>query len=129
MKINYLVVHHSASPANRGDDAETIHGWHIEKGWDGIGYHYVILPSGDIQAGRPEFWEGSHAKSHNHESLGICLIGNHVFKVEQLSALRGLLDRLIKKFPFAKIVGHSDLNPGTQCPGFNVRVWWDKDTY
>jgi hypothetical protein len=39
-KIEYIFNHHSAS--DWGDAAE-IDKWHKEKGWKGIGYHYVVL--------------------------------------------------------------------------------------
>ena len=47
-----IIIHHSASRGN--EDAATIHRWHLSRGWAGIGYHFVILRNGEIQAGRPE---------------------------------------------------------------------------
>ena len=34
-------------------DAKIIDKWHKERGWSGIGYHYVIKRDGQIELGRP----------------------------------------------------------------------------
>lgn len=122
--ITKIVLHHSASPQNRNTNAEEIHGWHLARGWDGIGYHYVILENGAIEHGRPEYWMGSHAKGHNKDSIGICLIGD--FTKENMTdlqnaALRNLLYSLKDRHSNATIHGHGDLpDQSTQCPGFDV---------
>ena len=115
-----IVIHCSASPQGRGDDAETIHKWHLENGWDGIGYHYVILEDGAIQNGRPEYWTGSHAKGHNTGSIGICLIGEDTFTEDQLSSLTGKLREIKSRNPTAVILGHYQLDPRKLCPNFDV---------
>jgi hypothetical protein len=40
-----------------------------------IGYHYVILPDGTIEHGRPERCLGSHARGYN-SYIGVCLVGD-----------------------------------------------------
>ena len=124
MKINYLVVHCSDSPAGRGDDAETIHRWHKEKGWDGIGYHAVILENGTVQAGRPIYWTGAHCRGHNSDSLGVCLIGKGDYTERQFNALKCQLNQWLAIFPDANVVGHCDLDSRKQCPLFDVKKWW-----
>lgn len=119
--MKYLVVHCSDSPQGRGDSAETIHRWHKERGWDGIGYHYVITEIGEVQNGRPHYWTGSHVRGHNENSLGICLIGDKTFTPKQMDALKALLNRLNKEYPEAVICGHRDLDSGKTCPNFDVR--------
>ena len=119
--ITRIVIHHSDSPAGRGDDAETIHHWHLDRGWSGIGYHHVITETGEVQNGRPHYWEGAHVRGFNEGSIGICLIGSGDFNHAQLKALKGLLRYLVKDYPDAVIVGHRDLDPNTECPGFDVR--------
>ncbi len=120
--INKIVIHCSASPNGREDTAEDIHRWHKEKGWDGIGYHYVIERKGKLVNGRPEYWQGAHASGHNENSLGICLIGTDEFTIEQWSILDNLLRKLSIKYPLAKVFGHNEISNKT-CPGFNVQKW------
>jgi len=123
--INFLVVHCSDSPQGRGDNSETIHRWHKDgNGWDGIGYHAVILEDGMIEQGRPIYWPGAHVRGHNHESLGVCLIGIKDFTGSQFAALRLLLDQWCKTYPTAKVVGHKDLDPGKFCPNFDAGAWY-----
>lgn len=121
-----IVVHCSDSP-HRGDGAEDIHQWHLDRGWDGIGYHYVITEDGDQQPGRPLYWVGSHVAGHNANSIGICLLGQHDFTKAQIATLRKLLSRLTLQYPDAQVLGHSDLDPKKTCPNFDVVAWWNGD--
>lgn len=123
MNIRYLVVHCSDSPDDRLVDAKTIHQWHKQRGWNGIGYHRVIHRSGSWEMGRPDYWPGAHVQGHNHHSLGVCLIGQMYFTAAQLNTLRLILRQWLLEHPQAEIVGHTDLNPGKTCPNFNVRAW------
>jgi N-acetylmuramoyl-L-alanine amidase len=88
--------------------------------WDGIGYHAVIRRSGLVEMGRPEYWSGAHVKGHNHESLGVCLIGRDQYTNNQLESLRQLLRDWKSKYPSAEILGHRDLDSGKTCPNFDV---------
>jgi hypothetical protein len=121
--MHTIIIHCSDSPQDRGDNAETIHFWHKEGGFDGIGYHDVILESGEIDKGRPLYWTGAHAKGHNTDTIGICLIGEDEFTPQQMAALHYLLYQYRVKYPKAKIVGHNELDPTKECPGFDVQEW------
>lgn len=128
--VKYIVVHCSDSPQGRGDDAETIHRWHLERKpvpFDGIGYHYVITEDGTCQNGRPLYWQGSHAYGYNNKSVGICLIGKGDYTKEQMSTLRTLTGYLDGIFVNALVVGHNDLNKGKTCPMFDVKEWYKND--
>lgn len=128
--VKYLVVHCSDSPNEphdgRLDTAEDIHLWHKQRGWSGIGYHFVIREDAVLERGRPTYWKGAHVSGHNHESLGIMLFGIDKFSDGQLDLLRELLEELSPKFPNAEIVGHYELDPRKTCPNFNVREWWNE---
>lgn len=126
--IEYIVVHCSGSPNGKAGDqfvtTETIHQWHLDRGWDGIGYHYIIERTGDEVQGRPLFWQGAHVAGYNSRSIGICLVGLDTFTVAQLDTLNALLDYLTKyifKDQEVKIVGHYELNSNKTCPTFNPR--------
>ena len=126
MNIKLIVVHCSDSPQGRGDNAETIHRWHQEQGWDGIGYHAVILEDGVVQLGRPPYWFGAHAKIENRESLGVCLIGKGGDATDdQLKTLRTLINSWEKDFPGAEVIGHRDVDSSKTCPGFDAKEWYE----
>ena len=121
-QIKYIVIH--CSDTNENDSAEDIHKLHLSFGWDGIGYHKIIKKNGELENGRPEFWKGAHVFGHNHESLGVCLIGKCNFYRKQFNTLKLLLMSWKKKYPLAKIVGHRDFeNTKKTCPNFDVHSW------
>lgn len=122
--VDTLVIHHSASANNL--TADDIHKEHINKGWSGIGYHFVITPDGAVYTGRPVNAVGANVENQNSHIIGICLIGN--FDVgsnkptkQQLQALRELLAYLEKIKHFKKVCGHRDLM-ATACPGKNFSL-------
>jgi N-acetyl-anhydromuramyl-L-alanine amidase AmpD len=93
-----------------------------------IGYHYVILPDGKIEKGRPDHCPGCHAPHFNHW-LGICLVGcfdpsmPHRWKPArptraQVASLLALCERLMLQYhiPAERVIRHSDTKP-TWCPG------------
>ena len=123
-EVKNLVVHCSDTDNNLNIDAQDIHNMHLSFGWDGIGYHKVICRNGEIQNGRPEFWNGAHVYGKNHESLGVCLIGRDQFNKRQYHSLKNLLLDWKKKYPKAKIFGHRDLiQTKKTCPNFDVKLW------
>ena len=121
----YVIVHCSDSPQGRNDDAREIHRWHCERGFHGIGYHFVVLEDGEVQPGRPWFWEGAHATSHNDRSIGICRIGkNDDVNSDQLESLITLIEGIRHQFniPIENVLGHREVQPGKTCPGFDVEL-------
>jgi N-acetylmuramoyl-L-alanine amidase len=122
-KINLIVVHVSDTPDGRDDRAEDIHRWHVERGWSGCGYHYVVCVDGIVEPGRPEYWVGSHVEGFNKDSIGVCLIGKYITNTIQLNALQTVLWDLRKRYPKARIVGHRDLDKKKTCPNFDVQAW------
>jgi N-acetylmuramoyl-L-alanine amidase len=137
-----IIIHHSVVVSRRDGtpiDAAAINIMHKGRGYEifywgrfyNIGYHYVILPDGTVQRGRPELLQGSHAKGYN-SYIGICLIGNFSSADNpvdrrgpfepteaQMAALIELSRSLQQKygFPWQRIVKHNDVDPNSECPG------------
>lgn len=114
-KIKEIIVHHSLSDFG---NAKTIGDWHEERGFDEIGYHYVITKDGQIQAGRDEEKVGAHAKGRNIYSIGVCLIGDFSktkpLEVQYFNLIL-LCKHLIRKYEIKKVSPHRGKdNP---CPG------------
>ena len=123
-QISLLVVHCSDTDNKMNLRAIDIHKMHLDFGWDGIGYHKIILRSGKIENGRPEFWIGAHVKGKNSISLGVCLIGRDHFTKKQYRSLESVLKKWKVLYPNAKIVGHRDTgNTNKTCPNFDVVSW------
>ena len=112
-------------------DAEMCHGWHLERGWSGIGYHFVIKADASIERGRPRWALGAHDEGENADSIGICVVYQEKPTAAQLEALAALLADLCDiygQFPDLKdpdtgkdtVDGHRDNEPPetpTECPG------------
>ena len=127
-KITELIVHCSAKPEGKSFSVADIDRWHRQRGWNGIGYHFVIYLDGSIHTGRRLSQIGAHCKGHNANSIGICYIGgcNSYGKspkdtrtAAQKTALSTLLKELKKQFPNASIHGHRDFAPKA-CPSFDA---------
>lgn len=123
----YIILHCSDSPQGRGDNALSIHNWHKERGFDGIGYNFVVLEDGTIQNGRPKYWQGAHTKGYNHKSLGVCMIGEKYFSSTQLQATTQLIKKLIKEFniPPDNVLGHyeTEQSNGKTCPNYPMEIF------
>lgn len=133
MQWQKIVIHHSASPTQvrRGKEtlsvnAAMIREWHLTRGWSDIGYHFIILPDGRCEEGRPLHRPGAHcvAGHRNFIGIGICLVGNFSELRDVPEAqLNGLLDK-IESLVAAFHLSHEDVElhrevPGaaTECPG------------
>ena len=131
-KIDTVVIHCSATPPTMDIGRKEIDEWHRAKGWNGIGYHYVIRRNGEIENGREIGTVGAHVAGHNAHSVGICLVGGvdshnqpeNNFEEIQFDSLLELLGMLKDEIPNAfDVVGHNELNPHKACPSFNVQDW------
>lgn len=133
--IDHLIVHCSATPAGRDIGAREINRWHRQRGWRGIGYHYVIRLDGTVELGRSIREAGAHVEGWNRHSIGVCLIGGvsadnpleakNTYTEAQMTSLHKLLADLQAQFPEAVICGHRDMPEVRKaCPSFDVRAWW-----
>jgi N-acetylmuramoyl-L-alanine amidase len=132
--IDLLVIHCSATGPSQDIGARDIDRWHRERGWDGIGYHYVIRRDGRWETGRPHERAGAHARGYNHSSLGICLAGgvnaagqpDCNYTAPQWRVLANLVRQLRRQYAGCQVVGHRDLpGVGKACPVFDVLAWVD----
>lgn len=122
-RIDKIVIHCSASPQGRGDGAKEIDAWHREKGWDGIGYHYVVKEDGTVEKGRWIDKAGAHARGYNGDTIGICRIGGWEHKydatTEQTWSLVALSGFLMEEYDLEvkDVIGHKELpSVRKDCP-------------
>lgn len=128
--VTLVVIHCTFTPANMNVGVKEIDRWHRQEGWFGIGYHFVIRRDGTIEEGRPLDEVGAHAKGHNHNSIGIAMVGGksakgkptNNFTVEQFEALNHLLHKLDDRLNKYDIKGHGDLSghESRKCPCFDL---------
>jgi len=117
--INKIIVHCSATAEHKHFTVADIARWHRQRGFDSIGYHYVIYLDEKI---------GAHCKGHNADSIGICYIGGlaadgktpkDTRTAAQKSSLLALLRQLRAQFPNAAIHSHKDY-AAKACPSFDA---------
>lgn len=124
-RTDMIVIHHVGVPS--GDiSAAQIHQGHLNNGWCGIGYHYVIRKNGIIERGRPLVTVGAHAYGQNEHTVGINVTGNFEWEKPtpyQLKSLVNLVTALCRIYNLDPnmhtVVGHRDVND-TACPGRNL---------
>ena len=142
--IRYLVVHCAATPPSRDIGVAEIRVMHKQRGFNDVGYHYVLRRDGRVEKGRADTVAGAHVQGVNSVSLGICLVGGvdakgqpeNNYTSAQFAALQSLLTKLQGQHPVAEILGHRDLSPDKNgdgkispnewlkaCPCFDVRAW------
>jgi hypothetical protein len=123
-KIDKIIIHCADTPNGKEFHATDIDRWHKERGWTGIGYHFVICVDGTVEPGRPVESVGAHAQGHNSNSIGICLIGKDKFTKLQWFALAELVMNLKQDHLSASVIGHYQVDKhGKTCPNFDVPSW------
>ena len=129
-ELEMIVIHCSATMKSTDYTVERLKRDHLARGFNDIGYHYVIRRDGAIEQGRPIEKPGAHAAGYNTNSIGICYAGGKGDNnqpednrtPEQKQAMYDLVASLKQQFPQAEITGHRDL-PGVHkdCPCFSVK--------
>ena len=123
--INTIFVHCTdRNPLTKRPFASTteLRSFHKSKGWQDIGYHYVVERDGTVMAGRDPETPGAHVAGRNHDSIGVCAIGGEdcrfTFTEEQLLAVLRLLVELCARYniPTERVLGHREVDRRKACP-------------
>ncbi len=137
-----IIIHHSATETG---GARAFDRAHRARGWDELGYDFVIgngtdTPDGYVEVG-PRWKkqkQGAHCKTpsnyYNKHGIGICLVGNFDIQypsAKQLASLKKLISFLSRKYdiPYNHILGHREVpQTHTRCPGQHmplnaIRSW------
>ena len=129
-KINKIIIHCTATPEDRPHDVADITRWHLARGFNTIGYHYLIHIDGRIEQGRPIEKQGAHCSGQNRGSIGICYVGGMTKDMKkakdtrtpkQKDSLILLMIQLMYKYnKDMTIHGHNEF-ANKACPSFNVQ--------
>lgn len=140
--IDSIIVHCSATKAGQDFTAADIDCWHRERGFNGIGYHYVVRLDGKLEKGRDVSLAGAHCKGWNERSVGICYIGgldaNGRPADTRTNAQKRVLYQIImdlqREYNILQVLGHRDTSPDLNgdgviepyeyvkvCPCFDVK--------
>lgn len=140
--MHTIVVHCSATKENKDYTSEDIKKWHLQRGFNDIGYHFIIRLDGTIEIGRSLNKIGAHVAGNNTGTIGICYIGglssNNKAKDtrtdKQKQSLKELITVLKTTLNINKVLGHRDYSPDLNgngiiepfeymksCPCFEVK--------
>lgn len=127
-KISKIILHCSATKEGKNFTVADIDAWHKQRGFNKIGYHFVIYLNGSVHKGRDISVIGAHTTGQNANSIGICYIGGldtngkakDTRTPAQKSALITLVADLKTQFPNATVHGHYEF-AAKDCPCFNVK--------
>jgi N-acetylmuramoyl-L-alanine amidase len=103
---------------------------HLKRGFNDIGYHFLVYLDGSVHAGRPIEKVGAHVAGHNTGTVGIAYVGGITASgaakdtrtPAQKAALRSLLADLVHKYGIKHICGHRDFSPDKNHNG-KVDSW------
>ena len=127
--ITKIIVHCSATPEGKNFTVKQIDACHRQRGFNGIGYHFVIYLDGSIHVGRALAKAGAHCKGYNAHSIGVCYIGGVATDGKtpkdtrtdaQKASLVKLITELRQQFPNASVHGHREF-ANKACPCFDAR--------
>ena len=117
--IAAIIIHCSATKAGQDLRAKDIDRMHRARGFNQIGYNFVIDLDGIVENGRPLSIDGAHCNtkgfsglSYNKHSIGICYIGGldangkpaDTRTEAQKNALRNLVAKLCKEYPIIELL-------------------------
>lgn len=125
-----IIIHHSLTKDSGTVSWGAIRAYHTHTlGWYDIGYHAGIelvksggFPYYEVLMGRPWSMPGAHCRGQNHDSLGICFVGNYDERAPNdliLYAGAKMIKMWIKFFDIGidDIYGHRDFAAHKSCPG------------
>lgn len=137
-RATHLIVHHSADQNTANDWAavmRSIWNFHVNtRGWDDVGYNFLIDPNGVVYEARGANALGAHFCGTNTDTEGFCLLGTYTEVPPTDKALKSLKEMLAWRacarninptgFSFHTssglvlyhISGHRD-GCSTECPG------------
>lgn len=128
-KIDKVIIHCSDTYHDMDIGVKEIRKWHKAKGWNDIGYHYVIRRDGTLETGRPIEKIGAHCKGKNRGSIGVCFVGGKAgkgsiadnFTLEQMQIGRMLMQDFKREKEDITFHGHNEFS-NKACPVFDINV-------
>ncbi|XP_068178804.1 N-acetylmuramoyl-L-alanine amidase-like [Antennarius striatus] len=142
LPLHFLFVHHTYEPslpclsfADCSRDMRSMQRFHQEdRGWNDIGYSFVVGSDGYIYEGSGWNYIGRHTRGHNHIGYGVSIIGNYTATLPSRHAMDLLRRRLVQcavdRGGLAAdfiIHGHRQVVNYTTCPGdtffSEIRSW------
>lgn len=144
-RLQYLVIHCTATPRGRAVSADDIRRWHTRpvslggRGWKQVGYSAMIHLDGRLERlvehDEDEWvdpWEitngarGVNAVSRHIVYVGGCSSDGQRSEDTRTPEQRATLEQYVRAFharhPEVRIIGHNEI-ARKDCPSFDVQAW------
>ena len=129
-RTDTIILHCAATKEGQDIKASTIRQWHLNNGWEDIGYHFVIDLDGTIEIGRNEQYIGAHCTNHNSTSIGICYVGGcdkqgkakDTRTPQQKQSMYRIVTYLCMKYNLTlnSVYCHNSFTSAKACPSFSL---------
>jgi len=129
-KPQKVICHHSLTKDSGSVSWGAIRKYHIQvMKWAGIGYHAgveLVLSGGEVNyeilMGRAWDRSGAHCRGQNHDSLGICFVGNYdIIPPPKKALIAGakIIALWLRLFDLSldDVYSHHHFNIYKSCPG------------
>ena len=126
-RVKGVVIHHSGVE-NGPKGTAAVHAFerhHLSKGWDGIGYNWLVDETGTIFEGRGWEARGAATKGWNSKSISVCYTG-YGFKRPHgnaLESIKALVGKAEEHFGRDMWVSTHRRKSTTTCPGDWLGAW------
>lgn len=120
--ISGIIIHCSDSDIKKHDDISIIREWHIQRGFNDVGYQIFIKKNGVAQLGRPVEKIGAHCRGENNYTIGICLSGRSKFTKKQIKEAAKWVKHYMAIFELGSkdVYGHNEFNSKKTCPNIDM---------
>lgn len=127
VRTEVLVHYHGGPPHDASGVAMAveIEAIHLDKGWAGVGYNFMVGQDGVIYEGRGWSLVGAHCPGHNRTGIGIYVAvgGDQKPTAEALHAVRELYDEACRRTGRQLRKSWHGANYATECPGSRLIAW------
>lgn len=135
-RVDRIFIHCSAhdSDAPAKEVRKQIKEWHTTKppkgrGWNDIGYHYVMASNGTIVRGRSTESTPAAQYRHNLKTLAICVVGLTQFTQAQMASLRQFCREINEAYEGRiSFHGHCEVS-NKSCPVFDYKTTLGLDRF
>ncbi len=125
-EITEIVFYGHEMTADQILTAKDIHESYNADGNDGIPFHYVVQPGGNLQRGRSIAKEGTYSTTHNRYSIGVVVphYVNAEASVQQGATVRQIIEAFYHVWPGGQLfdanddIGESKVNVGLSISSY-----------
>lgn len=125
-EITEIVFYGHEMTADQILTAKDIHESYNADGNDGIPFHYVVQPGGNLQRGRSIAKEGTYSTTHNKYSIGVVIphYVNAEAKVQQGTTVRQIIETFYHVWPGGQLfdanedIGESNIPVGLSISSY-----------